>query len=91
MDALMAGALPFHATNHFVRLVQILHLQHSIWQFLAPMQQSGASMPRSTLVLRCTKDKVNSTLPMQLSVASSGYCRADSTRMLTLRYIKDKG
>ena len=59
MDALMAGALPFHATNHFVRLVQTLHLQHSIWQFLAPMQQSGASMPRSTLVLRCTRDKVN--------------------------------
>lgn len=62
VDALMHAALPYHATNEFVRLVQVLRLEGNgaarLWEFLAPMQQSGASMPREVLVQRCVNDKV---------------------------------
>ncbi|GAB4814939.1 hypothetical protein N2152v2_001985 [Parachlorella kessleri] len=60
-DALMHAALPYHATNEFVRLVQVLRLgtggSSRLWDFLAPMQQSGASMPREVLVQRCIHDR----------------------------------
>ena len=58
VDALVACGLPYHATNHFVRVVQILHLDQSIWRFLSPMQKSGAAMPRTLLVQRCINDQV---------------------------------
>lgn len=58
MNALIACGLPYHATNHFVRLVQILHLEQTCWQFLSPMQKTGAAMPRALLVQRCLNDQV---------------------------------
>lgn len=58
VDSLMLAALPFHATNQFVRLVQLLRLRGTLFEFLEPMQESGAALPRSTLVLRCITDKV---------------------------------
>ena len=45
VEALLACALPYHSTLHFVRLVQAMRLQ-GIWAFMAPMQRSGAPMPR---------------------------------------------
>ncbi|KAK9810295.1 hypothetical protein WJX72_008160 [[Myrmecia] bisecta] len=57
VDSLMACALPYHATHQFVRLVQILHIDNSIWAFLAPMKASGAPMPRHVLVQRSLNDK----------------------------------
>lgn len=57
-DALMGMALVYHETQQFVRLVQIMPLNHTIWQFLEPMQRSGAPLPRATLVQRCTSDQV---------------------------------
>lgn len=58
VDSLMLAALPFHATNQFVRLVQLMRLRGTLFEFLEPMQESGAALPRSTLVLRCLTDKV---------------------------------
>lgn len=55
MDALMACALPYHGTLQFVRLVQTMTLSGT-WTFLAPMQQSGAVLPRASLVQRCCTD-----------------------------------
>lgn len=52
------GMLVYHETHQFVRLVQIMPLQRTIWQFLAPMQRSGAPLPRATLVQRCINDQV---------------------------------
>lgn len=57
--ALLSAALPYHATNEFVRLVQILRLEGSPeFEFLRPMQESGAALPRSVLVHRCLTDRV---------------------------------
>lgn len=51
-------ALPFHSTNEFVRVVQICDLGTArLWQWLTPMQQSGAALPRAVLVQRCTTDR----------------------------------
>ena len=58
MDALMAAALPYHATNQFVRVVQVTRIEHTIWAFLRPMQKSGAALPRSNLVQRSLNDQV---------------------------------
>lgn len=54
----MACALPYHSTNEFVRLVQIMQIRGTQWAFLQPMQQSGAALPRGILVQRCRTDKV---------------------------------
>ena len=51
----MACALPYHSTLHFVRLVQAMRLEGT-WSFMAPMQRSGAPMPRSMLAQRCMTD-----------------------------------
>jgi len=61
VDELMLAALPYHETEQFVRLVQILRLEtRSCFAFLEPMQRSGAPLPRETLVLRCLTDRVRS-------------------------------
>ncbi len=61
VDALIACGLPYHATNHFVRLVQLLHLDNTCWKFLSPMQKSGAAMPRALLVQRCVNDQASAS------------------------------
>jgi hypothetical protein len=53
----MRAALPHHATNEFVRLVQALRLERTPFEFLAPMQASGAALPRSALVRRALVDR----------------------------------
>ncbi|KAG2446493.1 hypothetical protein HYH02_008484 [Chlamydomonas schloesseri] len=59
VDALLTAALPYHATNEFVRLVQTLALgpPGSLWGWLAKMQTSGASLPRDLLAQRAANDK----------------------------------
>ena len=57
VPALMHAALPYHATNEFVRLVQILRLDNTLFAFLQPMQKSGVALPRSLLVQRCLTDR----------------------------------
>lgn len=55
----MLAALPFHETEQFVRLVQILRLPpRGRFAFLEPMQASGAPAPRDVIVLRCVTDRV---------------------------------
>ncbi|KAK9866983.1 hypothetical protein WJX84_002095 [Apatococcus fuscideae] len=57
VDALMACVLPYHGTNEFVRLMQLMQIAGTQWAFLQPMQQSGAALPRGILVQRCHSDK----------------------------------
>ena len=60
VEELMLAALPYHETEQFVRLVQILRLEpRSRFAFLEPMQKSGAPAPREALVLRCLTDRVS--------------------------------
>jgi len=44
-----------------VRLVQVCALKGSAWEWLAPIQESGAALPRPSLVQRCLRDKVGAT------------------------------
>ncbi len=39
-------------------MVQVCALKGTIWEWLAPIQESGAALPRPTLVQRCLRDKV---------------------------------
>jgi U3 small nucleolar RNA-associated protein 10 len=48
--------LPYHETTLFVRIVKILHLNKTKWQFLKGVQQTGAAPPRLVLVQRCIND-----------------------------------
>eukprot|EP00798_Chlamydomonas_sp_ICE-L_P013555 gene13555-19426_t len=58
VDALLACALPYHSTNEFVRLVQCLALSRSSgFNWLEPIQKSGAALPRDILVQRCINDQ----------------------------------
>ena len=67
----MRCAIAYHSTTEFVRLVQICQLDHTIWAFLKPMQESGSPMPRSVLVQRCSADKVLHLAPA-VRAASGG-------------------
>jgi len=57
-EELVSCGLPFHGTTQFVRLVQATRLEGSPWEWLKPMQASGAPLPRATLAQRCVTDKV---------------------------------
>lgn len=60
IPALMHAALPYHATNEFVRLVQTLRLDNNnaiLFKFIAPMQKSRVALPRELLVQRCLTDR----------------------------------
>ncbi|KAL4423978.1 hypothetical protein ABPG75_001279 [Micractinium tetrahymenae] len=58
VEELMLAALPFHETEQFVRLVQVLRLPpRGRFAFLEPMQASGAPAPRDVVVLRCVTDR----------------------------------
>ncbi len=58
VEALLLCALPYHATNEFVRLLQTLALDRTAgWAWLARAQAGGASLPRDVLVARCANDR----------------------------------
>lgn len=58
MEAVLLSALPYHETQLFVRLVQLLDLSRAArWRFLVGrVQQNGAPLPRDSLVLHCSRD-----------------------------------
>jgi hypothetical protein len=58
----MVCCLPYHATPEFARLVALLQLKGSAWEWLGPCQQSGAPPPRELLVRRCVNDQVGGVL-----------------------------
>ena len=58
VEAVMLCILPYHSTGQFVRVLQILHIQNTVWAFMQPAQKSGAPVPRSSLVQRCQRDRV---------------------------------
>ncbi|XP_077981207.1 HEAT repeat-containing protein 1-like [Glandiceps talaboti] len=58
VDDVMMCILPYHETNIFVRMVQLLKLsdQTNKWHWLEPLQKPGVPLARSTLVNHCYKD-----------------------------------
>lgn len=58
VDALVGCGLAYHSTREFVRMVKILVIKDTVWQFLERMQKSDSPMPRDVLVQRCLTDRV---------------------------------
>eukprot|EP00898_Chlorokybus_atmophyticus_P004657 jgi/Chlat1/5192/Chrsp33S05163 len=56
VDSIVSSFLPYHQTAIFVRLMQLMRLEGSIWSFLAGIREAGAAMPRTQLVQQCAKD-----------------------------------
>ncbi|KAF6260625.1 hypothetical protein COO60DRAFT_874799 [Scenedesmus sp. NREL 46B-D3] len=54
---LLLCCLPYHSTPEFARVVALLQLKGTAWEWLAPCQQSGAPPPRQLLVRRCVNDQ----------------------------------
>ncbi len=55
LDALMACILPYHETNLFARVLQILTLkqQNSKWEWLLPVQKAGSPLSKITIIQHC--------------------------------------
>jgi hypothetical protein len=55
-DLLVQVFLPYHDTKVFIRLLQLVNLQGSDWEWLRNHQQVGAIIPRADLITICGKD-----------------------------------
>lgn len=56
VSAAVSGALHFHGTPEFVRLLQVMSLEGSPWAFLSEAAASGAPVPREALARRLSQD-----------------------------------
>ena len=58
VDSLMTCVLPYHETNLFVRLVQILPLKvpSSKWHWLLPIQEAGKPLSKTAFLQHCISD-----------------------------------
>eukprot|EP01114_Cavostelium_apophysatum_P019937 TRINITY_DN6557_c0_g1_i2.p1 TRINITY_DN6557_c0_g1~~TRINITY_DN6557_c0_g1_i2.p1 ORF type:complete len:2043 (+),score=611.24 TRINITY_DN6557_c0_g1_i2:150-6278(+) len=52
-DSVMSGIIPYHETNIFARMVQLLTLSKT-WEFLEPTRKTGTPLDHKTLVTRCS-------------------------------------
>ncbi|XP_039656415.1 HEAT repeat-containing protein 1-like [Perca fluviatilis] len=57
-ESLLACALPYHDTNVFVRVVQLLRIKDATnrWNWLHGLQKPGVPLSRATLVTHCYSD-----------------------------------
>uniref|UniRef100_A0A3Q0SAU3 HEAT repeat-containing protein 1 n=1 Tax=Amphilophus citrinellus TaxID=61819 RepID=A0A3Q0SAU3_AMPCI len=57
-DSLLACALPYHDTNMFVRVLQLLKISDatSRWNWLQSLQKPGVPLSRGTLITHCYTD-----------------------------------
>lgn len=74
VNELLLCALPYHATPEFARLLVLLQLKGSTWEWLTPGQQSGAPPPREVIVRRCVNDHVSDCL-QECSCLQQHSCR----------------
>ncbi|CAL8302708.1 unnamed protein product [Lota lota] len=58
VDSLLACTLPYHETNIFSRVVQLLKISEPThrWHWLHTLQRSGVPLARGTLITHCYKD-----------------------------------
>uniref|UniRef100_A0A8C9X9E9 HEAT repeat-containing protein 1 n=1 Tax=Sander lucioperca TaxID=283035 RepID=A0A8C9X9E9_SANLU len=57
-ESLLACALPYHDTNVFVRVVQLLRIKDATnrWNWLQGLQKPGVPLSRGTLITHCHSD-----------------------------------
>ncbi len=56
-EALLKCMLPYHASNVFVRVVQLMRLGRSAWAFLDACKKNGVPLERRVLVEHATKNR----------------------------------
>ncbi|XP_071850119.1 HEAT repeat-containing protein 1-like isoform X2 [Apostichopus japonicus] len=58
INDVMMAIMPYHTTKVFVRVVQIIDLSSKShpWNWLKPIQETGVSLSRSTVLTHCWKD-----------------------------------
>uniref|UniRef100_A0A915IYE5 HEAT repeat-containing protein 1 n=1 Tax=Romanomermis culicivorax TaxID=13658 RepID=A0A915IYE5_ROMCU len=58
IDSVIRCILPYHHTNIFIRMLQILEFDETngLWYWLLPIRKSGKPLPRQTLLNHCTSD-----------------------------------
>ncbi|XP_042338993.1 HEAT repeat-containing protein 1-like, partial [Plectropomus leopardus] len=58
VDSLLACVLPYHDTNVFVRVLQLLKIKDATnrWNWLHVLQKPGVPLSRGTLVTHCYTD-----------------------------------
>nr|XP_033467663.1 HEAT repeat-containing protein 1 isoform X1 [Epinephelus lanceolatus] len=58
VDSLLACALPYHDTNVFVRVLQLLKIKDATnrWNWLHGLQKPGVPLSRGTLITHCYTD-----------------------------------
>lgn len=57
VEELVLCALPYHDTQVFVRIIQLLDFSNKKWAFLEGVKISGAPPPRKVIVKQCVRDK----------------------------------
>lgn len=57
-DSLVTCILPYHETNLFARVVQLLSLKDSssTWNWLRPIQKAGVPLPKTAFLHHCISD-----------------------------------
>ncbi|XP_061782683.1 HEAT repeat-containing protein 1 isoform X2 [Nerophis lumbriciformis] len=57
-DSLLACVLPYHHTNTFVRVLQLLKIKDATnrWNWLHPLQKPGVKLAKGTLITHCYSD-----------------------------------
>ncbi|XP_054622687.1 HEAT repeat-containing protein 1 [Dunckerocampus dactyliophorus] len=57
-DSLLACVLPYHHTNTFVRVLQLLNIKDATnrWNWLQPLQKPGVPLAKGTLITHCYSD-----------------------------------
>jgi U3 small nucleolar RNA-associated protein 10 len=53
IDDLLACVFPYHQSNVFARVVQLLNIANTKWSWLTSVQKSGCPLPRSTIIQHC--------------------------------------
>ncbi|CAM9275172.1 unnamed protein product, partial [Sphacelaria rigidula] len=56
VDAVVECCLPWHDTVAFARMVQLLNIKGTKWDFLEPVQRTGSPLPREAIARRCSRD-----------------------------------
>ncbi|XP_028404436.1 HEAT repeat-containing protein 1-like isoform X2 [Dendronephthya gigantea] len=53
IDDLLACVFPYHKTNLFARIVQLINLTDTKWSWLISVQKTGSPLPHSTIIQHC--------------------------------------
>ncbi|KFV12874.1 HEAT repeat-containing protein 1, partial [Tauraco erythrolophus] len=57
-DSLVGCVLPYHETNLFVRVIQLLNIKSPThkWHWMDPIRKAGVPLARGTVITHCYKD-----------------------------------